>query len=153
MQLCLVGGSIELRAWARDLAAGLGFGLGESVPLADPTFLGLLAQALWPEVEADPAVWVSAAELIERELGSEVTADERSLAAAALALEVAFEAARALAGRSGPGAWLLLETVWSRTADRLGASSPHRPADQRRIVAQALGDLQPTTANDLPLAA
>ena len=153
MQLCLVECSAALRAWARTLAAKMGFDLGEPIPLADPTFLGLLIRALWPAAEVDPAVTVSAAELLGQELGSEVIADERSLAAAALTLQVACEASRAIAGRTGADAWLALEGVWSRTADRLGASSPHRPADQSRIVAQALGDLRTSGAVLLPLAA
>ncbi len=138
MQLHLVDGSSELRAWARDLAAGLGFGLGESVPLADPTFLGLMAQALDPAGRPDPAAWVSAAEFLADALGSEVVADERSLAAAALALQVAAAAARSIAGLGPAEALANLDRIWVRAADALGAASPHRPEAQQRLVDRVL---------------
>ena len=135
-------------AWAIRLADRLGFDLGEAVPLSDPTFLGLMAQALDPEAGLDPAAWVSAGDLLGREMGSEVTADPTSLAAAALALQVASAAGRAVAGLSGAAAEAALDRIWDRTAGLLGRSTPHVTADQARLIAQALGRLDP-----LPLAA
>lgn len=153
MQAVLVEPNRARRAWALSLADRLGFALGHPIPLADPSFLGLLAQALFPEARPDPATCVSAADLLADELGREVLATEANLAGAALALQVAAAAAEAIACHSSHSALVELERVWSRTADLLGASAPHRPDLQRRWIAQALGDLHRPCPGDRRLAA
>ncbi len=141
MQLQLEHRARECREWARRLSRDIGLRPGEPVPVGDPALLGLVADALGLPGRADPAVWVTAAELLAAELGPEPADAERALAAAALALEICARAAAATEHWPAAVARIALDAVLERTGALLTAAAPQRPAQQRRLIGRALEPL------------
>ncbi len=141
MQLQLEHHARECRDWARRLSRDIGLRPGEPVPVGDPALLGLVAEALELPGRADPAVWVTAAELLAAELGPEATDAERALAAAALALEICGRAAAATEHWPAAAARLALDAVLERSGALLAAAVPERTEIQRRLIARALEPL------------